>query len=119
MIRVVFAFVLALAAAAPASAVRTIENIEGAHEVALADFALPTSGVGRLSLRACPTCAQQSFPVNGNTTYTLGAGKPMSLTDFRIAVDQLRQRSGDRVRGVVFYNVSTKRVTRVVVYPPS
>src|SRR5262245_32213916 len=119
MMRLVFAVVLALAAASPAGAVRTIENIEDAHEVALANLVLPTSGVGRLTLRACPKCEQQSFQVNGNTTYRLGAGKPMSLSDFRVAVGQLRQRSGDRVRGVVFYDVSTKRVTRVVVYPPS
>lgn len=117
MMRVVLVFVLALAAAAPAGAARTIESVEGAREVALANLVLPASATGRLSFRPCPTCTQINFQVNGNTTYSFGGGKPMSLFDFRVAVTQLRQRSSARVNGVVFYNLATKRVTRVVLNP--
>ena len=118
MTRFALALVLALAAAAPAGAVRSIVAVEGGHEVALASLVLPTSTTGRLTLRACPTCAQQYFSANGNTTYTLGAGNPVPLAEFRTAVAQLRQKYGDGVRGVVYYDKATKRVTRVIVFPP-
>lgn len=117
MTRLILALVLALAAVAPAGAVRTIESVEGAREVTLANLVLPASATGRLSFRPCPTCTPINFQVNGNTTYSFGDGKPMSLSDFRDAVTQLRQRSGARMNGVVFYSLATKRVTRVVLSP--
>ncbi|HZF28849.1 MAG TPA: hypothetical protein VE907_07015 [Gammaproteobacteria bacterium] len=113
------ALALALAAVGNAGAARTIEYVEGAYEVMLADLVLPASASGRLSVRTCATCARINVQVNANTEYSFGGGKPMSLADFQTAVTQLRQRPGAVVGGVVFYSLATKRATRVVLTPAS
>lgn len=119
MTRLILALVLALAAVGDAGAARTIEYVEGAYEVTLATLVLPASESSRLSVRTCTACAQISLPVNGNTAYSFGAGKPMPLADFRVAVARLRQKPGAGASGVVFYNLATKRVTRVILNPTS
>jgi hypothetical protein len=115
--RLILALALALAAVGNAGAARTIEYVEGAYEVTLASLVLPASVSGRLSVRTCAACAQINLQVNGNTAYSFGSRKPMPLADFRVAVAQLRQKPGARASGVVFYNLTTKRVTRVVLNP--
>jgi hypothetical protein len=113
MTRLALAFLFALAAAAPAGAVRTIEPVEGVYEFSLADLVLPTATSGRLRVRACATCTQIALQVNASTEYSFGGGKPLSFADFQTAVTQLQQQAGARATGVVFYSLATKRVTRV------
>src|SRR5262249_30416436 len=110
-------FLLALAVVGDANAVRTIAAVEGAHEFTLANLVLPGSASGRLGLRKCPTCTQVNFQVNGSTTYSFG-GKQLPVAELGVAVAKLRQRDGARGYGVMFYNLATERVTRVVLNPP-
>jgi hypothetical protein len=118
MSRLILAIVLAVAAAADASAARTVEYIEGAYEVSLSTLVLPLSTSGRLSVRpTCGGCAPITLNVNASTEYTFGAGRSISLAELRTAVTQQRQKPGGAATGVVFYNLATKRVTRVVLNP--
>lgn len=119
MRRLIFGIALALAAAADAGAARTMEYTEGAYEVTLATLVLPASASGKLSVHTCATCERISLQVNMNTTYSFGGSKPMSLGDFQQAVTRLRGRPGAAANGVVFYDLATKRVTRVVLNPTS
>jgi hypothetical protein len=120
MMRFILAAVLALALVGEAGAVRTIEYTDGSYEVTLNTLVLPASTFGRLSIRTtCTGCTQISLQVNATTEYVFGGGKPMSLADFRIAVEQLRQKAGAAGSGVVYYKLATKRVSRVVFSPVS
>ena len=113
MMRLVLAVVLTLATVGEAGAVRTIESVEGAYEFSLADLVLSTAPSGALRVRACSTCTQITLQVNGSTKYSFGGDKPMSFSEFQAAVTQLRQQPGAHATGVVFYDLATKRVTRV------
>jgi hypothetical protein len=118
MSRLILAVVLAVAAATGASAARTIDYVEGAYEVSLSTLVLPLSTSGKLSVRpACDGCTPITLNVNASTEYAFGTRKGLPLADFRTAVTQQRQKPGGAATGVVFYDLATKRVTRVVLNP--
>jgi hypothetical protein len=119
MIRLIAIVALAFAVVGAANAARTIDYEEGAYEVKLIDLVLPGNASGKLSVRTCDSCERISLQVNANTTYSFRGGKPMPLSDFQLAITQLRQKPGASANGVVFYNLATQRVTRVVLNPTS
>ncbi|HEX5045534.1 MAG TPA: hypothetical protein VFX89_00305 [Gammaproteobacteria bacterium] len=114
MRRFILGLALVLAGIADARAARTIEYVEGAYEITLRNLILPAGTSGNLSLRTCATCERINLRVNTSTKYSFRSGDPMSLVDFQLAVATLRQQPGVGANGVVFYNLATKRVTRVV-----
>ena len=118
MRQLILAAALALGAMNGAGAARTIDYVEGAYEVMLSTLVVPASTSGRLSVRpTCSGCALINLSVNASTQYTFGEGGPVSLPDFRAAVVRERQRPGGGATGVVFYDLATKRVTRVILRP--
>ena len=119
MTRLILTVALALTAVADASAARTIQYEEGAYEVKLVNLDLPGNTSGKLSVRSCDSCERITLQVNASTTYSFRGGKPMPLSDFQLAITQLREKPGAVANGVVFYSLATQRVTRVVLNPTS
>ena len=92
--------------AAPA----TLTNIENAYETDTANIRLPDNEQGQVSLRECATCKSVVLRVNQDTRYLIGASSPP------VSLDQLRK-AAERAPGrlvVVFYNLDSKVVTRIV-----
>jgi hypothetical protein len=105
--------VLGIAWAGTADA-QTLELTERAYESTLGDVGLPSSTVGTLTLRACATCEPVSLQVSPDTAYIAPDG-PMTLRDFLVYVDNLRQ-SPETVASTyvaVFRSLADGRVTRV------
>jgi hypothetical protein len=98
---------------------RTFEAVEGAYEAVLADVVLPGSVAGTLIIRMCATCDAMSLPVSAATGYVGPNGQSLELADFlESAVELRRVPGGEQTTGVgVFYNLETKRVTRVSLHP--
>ena len=106
---------LLIGALAPsAQAFRVIEEVENSVELALADVTLPTDANGTLSYRACATCTTQTHSVNGETVYRLN-NRTLPFEEFAAAIDELPAMAEARALAGVFYDLNTKRITRVVV----
>lgn len=96
---------------------RTLELIEGAHEVALAEVTLPGSPVGTVFFRACGTCDPQGMTVMPQTVYEIG-GRSFRHREFLEAVDELHDNGGNATAMVtIFYDLESNRVTRIAVFP--
>ncbi|HEY8520235.1 MAG TPA: hypothetical protein VIN61_09150 [Gammaproteobacteria bacterium] len=100
-------------------AARTLEPIEGAHEVRLTDIVLPPGPVGSLIVRPCPECDPVSLLVDGNTTYSLAGQPPIALADFTVIAQQLLALESEETSSSVgvFYLPGSMRATRIVLYP--
>jgi len=104
----------AFAAATSASATRVLELIEGAYEAFLADVVLPASTAGFVTLPPCSTCPPISLGVDASTLYVVESSA-VAFPDFVVEANTLA-RSGRARRAAVyvFYDLDTKRVTRLV-----
>jgi hypothetical protein len=98
---------------------RTIEIVEGAYEAVLGDVTLPESADGNLVVKMCVTCASTRLEVDAGTIYIGADGRQKQLADFLVDAELLRDMvGGERSTGVgVFYDIETRRVTRVRLYP--
>lgn len=101
-------FVIAFAVATPAIAQFT--TVQAAHEVALSSVRLPASESGTLAFKACAQCEAQSTRVNGETRWLVNK-KPVSLKDFRSAVETMADRSKDYI--MVKHHLEKDLITRV------
>jgi len=111
--------VLLFAAIGGAHAARTMEYVEGAYELTLADVQFPTTTNSAITFKACELCPPISLTVNAATEYRLG-GQPLPLPELNATVAAWRSGGAqDSTAVAVFYDLGSKRVTRVVVVPPS
>lgn len=101
-----------------ASAALTLQLVEGAHELFLADVSFPSSIAGNVTFKTCSSCDTQVLPVDSGTAFVGPAGA-VSLDEFRATVAELRSMpNGSQTTAVgVFYNLETNRVTRVSLHP--
>lgn len=108
------AAVAALGITANAFGTRVLEQIEGAYEASLADVVMPASAAGYVIFPTCSTCGRISLGVTSETTYLIERA-PVPLADFLEAADAFAQSSrASRAAVYVFYDLETKRVTRLV-----
>lgn len=115
-IRILSAFVTAgaLCVATGASATRVLELVEGAYEAMLADVVLPANAAGFVTFPPCSTCPPTSLGVDAETVY-LVENVALPFADFIDAAAALTASGRARNAAVyVFYDLETKRVTRLV-----
>lgn len=111
--------VLLIAAIGSAHAARTMEYVEGAYELTLANVQFPTTTNSALTFVACELCSPISLTVNAATEYLLG-DQPVPLPELNATVAVLRSGAANESTAVaVYYDLGSKRITRVVVVPPS
>lgn len=116
MIRILLSVLLTVTIGS-AHAARTMEYVEGAYELMLADVQLPASTNGALTFKACALCSSVSLTANSVTEYRLGS-QPLPLSELNATVATLRAGAGkDSTAVAVYYDLASKRVTRVVVIP--
>ena len=109
---------LAAGIAGEAAAARTMEYLEGAYELVLRDVELPATAVGSLTLKPCAECDPITLRAAPATEYSFIGGAALPLRDFLAQVAHLRETGRDGSTGVgVFYDLASKRLTRVVVVP--
>jgi len=101
-----------------AGAAQTLQLVEGAHELFLADVIFPSSIAGNVTFKICSSCDTQVLPVDSGTAFVGPAGA-VSLDEFRNLVAEIRSTpNGNQTTAVgVFYNLETNRVTRVSLHP--
>jgi hypothetical protein len=108
--------VLALSMGA-AIAARTLELVEGAYELVLADVIMPASTAGTTIFKVCASCDSIGLPVNASTRYLIDGGE-LALPDFLEGVEEIRQATGGDASVGVYYDLQTNRVTRIAVVVP-
>ena len=114
MKKLTFAVVLSLIIGGSAAA-RTLEVLEGAYELTLAEIVMPLSPVGTAFVTACPTCSSIGVPVTPNTRYEIN-GRSMPLRDFLEEVAAIRVRSDGNESGVgLLYDLQTSQATKIFV----
>lgn len=113
MTRILLAIALTLAFGT-AWAARTVELVEGAYELALPAVTFPSSDGGFVRFRPCAECESVALRVGSGTRYFTKAGN-LALTDFLLAVDEIRETHENRAFVVVFYDLASKQVTRIAV----
>lgn len=118
MARFLLCALLLVTAGGAAQAARTIEYVEGAYELGLADISLPASINGQLTFKACARCSSIALPVNTATQYSFG-GTAQSLAEFTATIASLRAGGQDATGINVYYDLASKRVTRVIVPNPA
>ena len=106
---------IALAAAAAlwsGAAQGTLKNVENAYETDAAHLLLPSSPSGQVVIRGDAAGKSIALRVNEQTHYLLGA--PATA----VSLDALRQaaaaKGADQRHVVVFYNIDSRLVTRIV-----
>jgi hypothetical protein len=97
-----------------ASAARTLEVVEGAYELALPVVTFPTADGGFVRFRPCTECDAVALGVTSQTRYFTRAGE-LGRADFLVAVDDIRQTQENRALVIIFYDLASKRVTRIAV----
>jgi hypothetical protein len=114
MMRIAVILGLALAAGAT-HAQRTLELIEGAHELVLGDVILPDSSSGLAVFKLCASCEPKGLQVASSTRYLIN-DRELDLGAFLEAVELVRDSDGGDATGVgLYYDLKTNRVTRIVV----
>jgi hypothetical protein len=104
--------------ATTAHAFRVIEEVENSVEIALRDVTLPENVNGSLSYRPCATCTTQTHSVSVETVYRLN-GRTLSFEEFAAAIDELPASAEGRGLAGVFFDLNTKRITRLIVRVPN
>jgi len=105
---------ISLVAASAASATRVLELVEGAYESLLADVVLPATAAGFVTLPPCSTCPPTSLGVGAETVYLI-ENAAVPFADFVDAAAAVTASGRARRAAVyVFYDLETKRVTRLV-----
>jgi hypothetical protein len=117
MIRKFCVLAVALGAMSSASAVRVLEQPEGAYELDPVTVTLPASSAGSVIFRSCPDCTTVTLRVSSTTTYEIN-GAPLTLEEFLRRTTELRESRGGWGESVltVFYDVETHRVTRMALF---
>ena len=95
---------------------QSLEIIEGAYELTLADISFPSSSFGTLTFRDCANCAPTSLSVEAETTYATAQGQ-LPLPAFLSRVAELGNLGAAGATPVtVFYSLASGKVTRVEVH---
>jgi hypothetical protein len=118
MLRVTLIIALLAGAAGLASAApRVLGQVEGAYELKFASVQMPLNATGSVTLRTCDTCQSLSHRVDADTTYALGSSQ-MPLPDFLALTQTFRAsaNASEQVLVMVFYDLETTRVTRIVLH---
>lgn len=117
MTKSILTAILALTIGASAAA-RTLEINEGAYEIILAEIEMPRSPVGTALFRTCSSCETIGLRATTSTRYSI-SGRSYPLREFREAVDRIRDRDGGNGTTFVgvFYDLETKQVTHIDVFP--
>ena len=113
MKRLLLGLGLALAlvlACGTASAVRTVELIEGAYEIALSGVTFPSSVGGFVRVKTCDQCEAVDLRVVSASRFFTSAGE-ITFAEFLLAVDQAEEADGAYL--LVLYDLESKQVTRV------
>ena|SRR5687767_375233 len=114
MTRILLAIALSLAFGT-ASAGRTIELVEGAYELGLGSVNFPSSDGGFVRFQPCDVCDPVALQVTSGTRYVTEAGE-LALADFLRAIGEIRAADESRAFVLVFYDLASKRVTRIAVH---
>jgi len=101
--------------ATSAQAFRVIEEVENSVEIALTNVTLPSDENGTVSFRTCATCPTETHAVGVETVYRLN-GRTLSFQEFALAIEDLPATAEARALAGVFFDLNTKRVTRLVVH---
>jgi hypothetical protein len=78
---------------------------------------LPSSAAGNAVFRPCEDCETVALRVTSATRYFVG-GQTLPLPDFLLAVEPLQDRDDAATLTVVYYDLETRQVTRIAVFPP-
>lgn len=108
---------LLLGFTALANAQQGLQLVEGGYELTLADITFPNSTAGTMIVQECDECDRRSLQVSSGTIYSLPSGN-VALSDFLEVVAELRlTEQGHATYVSVFYDLQTRRVTRVSMHP--
>lgn len=103
---------LMVAIGALGTAQAALVPLEESLEMGLDQVTLPAHSAGRVVIRECGDCSPQLMPVNGSTSYYLGAERRVTLRELQDAADGVRKK---QLAGVyVFFEPETGVVTRIV-----
>jgi hypothetical protein len=106
---------LALAASA-SHAGRTLELVEGAHELVLGNVIMPDSASGLAVFKLCTSCEPTGVQVGAQTRYFIN-DRELELGAFLEEVGLIRETDGSDALGVgIYYELQTNRVSRIVVH---
>lgn len=107
-------FAMALAAAADT---RTLEIVEGAHELRFGNVSFPGSITGTVIFKDCASCDSTALRVTAATTYRTARG-PAELPAFLERVAELEDAAPDTdsTPVTIFYSMATGRVTRISIH---
>jgi hypothetical protein len=98
----------------PAGAVRVLEQVERAVELALADLTLPAAEGSTISFSECAKCTISTHRLTDKTELRAN-GQLVTLPDFlRIAreIDD-KPNGSDNAIATVFLDIATGRITRI------
>jgi hypothetical protein len=95
-----------------AQAAHVVKILERSYELGLSEIALPTGGVGTITVMPCATCKRVAHTATGATVYFLGPTR-VPFAEFAKAVDAGRAAARGTFVGV-YYDVESKHVNRVV-----
>lgn len=117
MTRLLPAIILAALLGTGASA-RTLEVLEGTHELELGEVAMPRSPVGTIHFKACDSCSSSAHRVSPHTRYYVD-GQQLDLDGFLEAVEEIRHRDGGNSTTLVSvgYSLATNQATWIAVFP--
>lgn len=91
---------------------RSVEPIEHAVELALAELDVPAGAGGKLGVRACPRCAPRRHRLGEDTALYVN-GRSVTLAELLRFADETR--GAETAVAVVFVDVTTGRITRIEV----
>lgn len=118
MLRITLIVTLLAAMAGVASAApRVLGQVEGSYELMLNNVQTPLNTSGFVRLRTCATCDSKTHDVNASTAYYLGEQR-LQFADFSALMQDLRASASaaGNVLIMVFYNLESSDVTRIVVH---
>lgn len=108
---------LALGLSMAIASAQSLELVEGAAELSLADISFPGTPGGSVSFTTCETCDIKRLQVDSATVY-IGLSGQVTLTEFLNDVAGLRTTEAGRETFVaLFYGLNSNRVTRIRLYP--
>jgi hypothetical protein len=108
----IVAALLATFGSAEAQVPRVVRILEQSYELDLSDVSFPVQAPGPISVSPCATCVRESHSTTETTIYLFNS-KPLPYPEFLKAVDARRKTSKPTFVGV-YYDVESKRVTRVL-----
>jgi hypothetical protein len=113
----IFATVALLAMLGTAHAARVLEQPEEGYELTLAQFSLPSSSTGGVTMKRCDGCAYSTHVMTAATQFYVNE-RPVPYEEFKRIVDALRDDRVARETAAtgVFVDVDTGRVTRLALW---